>query len=330
MSLDEMVGTQVGTDVSLDPDVLRTSATYAPVLCLVEYGLEDPGRSRVTGYRGVQLGDVDVFRYEGVGLHRGDRKASHIRADHMDDYLVTIPLRARLGFCQGEQARAVEPGEFALLSTARPFAGSVAGLAPHEMFSALHVRISGAVLRQRLPHVEECCGHVVGLRPGAGVILQRMCEMAITDAGSLSRNEGRQFASMLVDAVVNAAAEAPEILERPILSARWTTVRIGRQAKAYIEHHLSDPDLDTDAVAAHCRVSKRYLQSVFADSGETVVSTIHEMRLCRCREALKSPALRRQTVAQIARHWGFTDLPYFCRSYKSRFQCSPGADRELH
>ncbi len=315
---------------AIDPDTIKVSAAYAPVLCMVEYAIAEAEQSWVTGYEGVQLGVVDVFLYEGVGLHRGDRKPHHVQADRRDDYLVTIPRRARIDFCQAEKAYSAEPGSFALLSTSRPFTASVSSLSHHEIFSALHVRVAGSILRQRIPHVEECCGQPMRLRSGAGVMLQLMCELAIVEGRGLSVSEGRRFAGMLVDAVTNAAMEAPEVLALPVLSSSWAHIRIGRQAKAYIENHLSDPGLDTEAVASHCRVSKRYLQSVFADFGETVNSTIREMRLQRCREALRSPALHKQTVGQIATRWGFTDMPHFCRAYKSRFNTSPSRDRELH
>jgi transcriptional regulator GlxA family with amidase domain len=77
-------------------------------------------------------------------------------------------------------------------------------------------------------------------------------------------------------------------------------------------------------------VSKRYLQAVFADSADTVMSTIREMRLQRCREALRSPALRNWSVTQIAMQWGFAEMANFCRAYKTRFDTPPSRDRGLH
>ncbi len=330
MSIDTSGGLGGETGVALDPAALMTSAVYAPVLCMVDYGITEPERSWVTGYRGVQLGVVDVFRYEGIGRHRGERGLRHVQADQMDDYLLTLPLRAHINIYRNGEARSVEPGEFALLSTSQAFIGEISSQAAREPFSALHVRVSGSVLRQRMPHAEECCWKVMRLRSGAGVILQQLCNLAVDEGRGLSPAEGRRFAGMLTDAVTNAVLEAPEVRALPILSSNWAYVRIARQAKAYIENHLPDPGLDTDTVAAHCRVSKRYLQAVFADSGETVGATIRELRLQRCREALRSPALQHQPVSQIAMYWGFADMPYFCRAYKARFDTSPSRDRELH
>lgn len=327
MSIDTAAVQHGETGTAIDPATLMTSAVYAPVLCMVDYGIAEPEHSWVTGYQGVQLGVVDVFRYEGIGRHHGERGLEHVQADRMDDYLLTLPLRAHINIRQGGQTRSVEPGEFALLSTSQPFYADISSQSPRETFSAVHVRVSGSALRQRMPHAEECCWQAMRLRAGAGVILQQLCNLAVDQGRGLSPAEGRRFAGMLMDAVTNAALEAPELQSLPILSSNWAYVRIARQAKAYIENHLSDPGLDTDTVAAHCRVSKRYLQAVFADSGETVSSTVREMRLQRCREALRSPALRHQSVSQIAMHWGFADMPYFCRAYRARFDQTPSKDR---
>lgn len=314
---------------ALDASQISASATYAPVLCLVDYAVAEPAQSCVTGFQGVQLGVVDVFRYEGVGLHRGDRRQHHIDADRLDDYLLTLPLRAHIDLHREGQTRSVEPGQFALLSTSQPFVGSISSAARGETFSALHVRVSGSALRQRLPHAQACCWQPIRLRPGAGVILRQICEMAVNEGRGLTRSECGRFASMMVDAVTNAIQEAPEVLGLPMLSGRWAHLRIAQQAKAYIEAHLPDSRLDTDAVAAHCHVSRRCLQSVFAELGETVGGTIREMRLQRCREDLRNPALHQQTVTQIAMHWGFFDMPNFCRAYRARFDQSPSGDRQL-
>lgn len=327
MSLESPSESSFGAS-ALDATQLASSATYAPVLCLVDYAEAEPAQSYTSGIRGVQLGMVDVIRYEGVGLHRGDRRQQHIDADRLDDYLLTLPLRAHIDLTRDGRARTLEPGQFALLSTSQPFVGAISGTTRDETFSALHVRISGTALRQRLPHAQACCWQPMRLRPGAGVMLQQICEMAVREGQGLTRSEGSRFASMMIDAVTNAIQEAPEVMGLPILSGRWAHLRIAQQAKAYIEAHLPDPRLDTDTVAAHCRVSKRYMQSVFAELGETVGGTVREQRLQRCREDLRNPALRQQTVTQVAMHWGFFDMPNFCRAYRARFDQSPSGDRQ--
>ena len=305
-----------------------SAADISPiVLCAVDYDPAQNTRAYVKGHRGVRLGAVDVQHYEGVGRHFGSRSAQHIAADHMDDYLVSIPLQVHVEFAQSGERGSAEPGSFALLSTSMPFAASISALRRHETFSGLNIRISGHALRQRLPIVDSCCGRAIRTRKGAGVIMQRMCELMLAEGRELSAAEATQFGAMLIDAVVTAISEAPEVLAVTRHTQRATPIRIWKEAMAFIDEQLPNPGLDTDAVAQHCHVSKRYLQVVFAGMNGTVSGVIREARLQRCREALRNPALRQQSVAQIAMHWGFNDLPNFCRSYKARFDASPGRDR---
>ncbi len=49
---------------------------HAPVLCQVAYSIGSARYSRVTSYRGLYLGDIDVLQYEGVGVHSA-RAATH-------------------------------------------------------------------------------------------------------------------------------------------------------------------------------------------------------------------------------------------------------------
>lgn len=300
---------------------------HAPLLCRVEYGLADQARDRVTGYRGVRLGPIDVFQYEGIGLHHCDRNWTHVRADGLSDFLITIPLQARTTFEQCGTSGATGPGSFSVFSTAQPFAGTVSGMDGRDTFSALHLRIVGDELRRRLPHAEDCCGRALQVRPGAGSIMQQMCTIAIDQGRHLSHGEATRYGHMLVDAIVNVLAEAGELQSLAGVGAAAHR-RIRQEATAFIDSHLAEPWLDLDTVATHCRVSKRYLQAAFSGSGDTVCTTIREKRLQKCREDLRNPAQRHRSISQIALLWGFNDLPYFSRAYRRRFDCSPSQDRE--
>ncbi|RQR22043.1 helix-turn-helix domain-containing protein [Burkholderia sp. Bp9143] len=308
-----------------DPEVVEAAFAHSPVHCRVDYSVDR--HSRVTGYRGVQLGAVDVSCYEGVGYHRGDRPSSHVLADRRDDFLLTIPLRARIDMQQGEASQALSAGAFCLLATSRPFRASVRSLHDGEVFSALHLRIGGSMLRQHIANVEMVCGQALPLKPGTGSMLRRVCQMAIEEGRWIAPHEVHGLATMLVTAVTNAIGDLPDKLAPPASATMQAHQRIARQAAEYIEAHLSDVDLDTEAVASHCRVSKRYMQTVFAERGQTVRDVIRELRLLRCREALRNKALQGQPVALVAYSWGFTDLPNFCRAYKARFGVQPSRDR---
>ncbi len=299
----------------------------SPVLCLVDYAISSQRHASVTGIQRVNLGSVDVIRYQGVGIHRGDRKPHHIVEDHCDDYLVTIPLQARIDFLQCGTHSAAETGEFVVLSTARPFEASVASAKQQEAFSALHVRISGSLLRARVPHMDSCCDRPLLIRPGAGNIMRGLCELALVEGSALSGNQGSHLATMLTDAVANATFEAPELLGLSPANLNSAYARLRRRADSFIDANLSNPALDVERIAEHCKVSKRYLQLAFAALDRQICAEIRHRRLARCQAAFLSPQLRDSSITQIAITWGFNDLAYFSRAYKAQFGRSPSDER---
>ena len=133
--------------------------------------------------------------------------------------------------------------------------------------------------------------------------------------------------TVLIDMVANSISGAPELDRQLSLSLQSTPQRILAKAKAYIESHLSNPELNLRLIAQHCNVSVRSLQSAFASSSMTVTALILERRLLHCRAALKNPALHEEPVTRIAMTWGFNSPAYFSQVYKDRFGITPSADR---
>ena len=85
--------------------------------------------------------------------------------------------------------------------------------------------------------------------------------------------------------------------------------------------------LDPEAIARGCGISTRYLHELFRDTNQTLGSWIRDQRLNACREALRDPS-NRQTVAEIAYRWGFSDQAQFSRAFKARFGMPPKEYRE--
>lgn len=95
------------------------------------------------------------------------------------------------------------------------------------------------------------------------------------------------------------------------------------QAKAYIQAHLGDPDLDPERVASACFVSTRYLHRVFADEDRTVSEWIRSERLEHCRRNLLDPGLSHQPISAIAIRWGLPNASHFSRLFHRAYGCSP-------
>jgi AraC-like DNA-binding protein len=99
-------------------------------------------------------------------------------------------------------------------------------------------------------------------------------------------------------------------------------------AKDYIDRNLHDPGLSTRRVADSLGISVRHLSRVFKPEGLTPARYILDRRLTRAQ--LRDPASHRTTIADIAHRWGFTSQAHFTRTFRGRFDQTPGEARTRH
>ena len=115
--------------------------------------------------------------------------------------------------------------------------------------------------------------------------------------------------------------------ERPRISSAHslalTTVR------AAIEARLTDPALDPGGIAAAAGISVRYANAVLAHEGTSIARLILATRLSRCRKALEDPSQAHRTLSEIATGWGFSDMTYFGRRFKTAYGVLPSEYRAL-
>lgn len=314
---------------------LRLVAEYTPEdmpslvkssFCTMSYQVAPGIRSPMTRFKGIGLGSVDVFRHEGIGKRIGSRSPAHIRNHWVDDFIISMPLDARVSTRQGGHVAELDPGSFVFLSAAKPFSASVAGAHPDDVCSAFLIRISGPLLRERAPLLDDCCGLPLRIKTGAGRIMQTLFDLALSEGAALSHTQLSGFNDMLLAAISNVAIESSETGERHPPRQRALD-RVREEAMAYILCQLSNPALGCGQIAQHCKVSERYLQTAFASADTTVGGFIRETRLQQCRASLSNPGLRDTSIIDIALRWGFGDAPYFSRAYKARFGKPPSAER---
>jgi len=98
-------------------------------------------------------------------------------------------------------------------------------------------------------------------------------------------------------------------------------------AQQFITNNLADPELSIGKVAAHLKVSQRYVQKLFESTGSTFSETLVSARLDACYRALTDTRQSRRTIADIAFSTGFNDLSWFHRCYKQRWNETPGDTR---
>ena len=276
---------------------------------------------------GVHLGAVDVFRHEASGVHRGHRRLQHYRQDHVDDFLISVPIRGRTTLIQAGSSVAIEAGSFIISATAKPITFTSESGNSRSTFQTYHVRVSGSLLRARVPQIDLYCHHPIKIGGGTGEIMTSMFALAIKEGAALTPAQARSFGDMLIDAIANTTRDAPELASFHPDSRQTAYVRIRDEAGHFIDCNLSNPVLDPALVAKHCGISVRHLHAAFAAASQTLSSLIKENRLEGCRVALHSAELRDRSIFEIAMRWGFNDPAYFSRAYKTRFGKTPRDDR---
>jgi AraC family transcriptional regulator, positive regulator of tynA and feaB len=98
-------------------------------------------------------------------------------------------------------------------------------------------------------------------------------------------------------------------------------------ARQFITNNLADPALSIGKVAAHLKVSPRYVQKLFEGTGSTFREMLVSARLDICYRALTDTRQSRRTIADIAFSSGFNDLSWFHRCYKQHWGETPGDTR---
>lgn len=294
-----------------------------------EYDAPDSTAACQTRLKSVTLGAVRILRHAGLGRRTSLRRMDHIRKDHVDDILISLPFEGRSVFTQGGTEVLLDPGHFAILKISHPFSISITSAKSGAEFLQYSAIVPGPMLRLRVPRIDNYCDKAIRITPGAGAIMSSMLEISIREGEALSEAQSRSFGEIMADAIANCIREAPELSGFRAELQVQSHARVREQAEYFIKSNISNPTLGPRLVAEHCKVSARYLNEVFCSASMTVVSLIRETRLDCCRESLLSPELSDRSIFEIALRWGFNDPAHFSRAYKAKFGHSPREDRRL-
>lgn len=129
------------------------------------------------------------------------------------------------------------------------------------------------------------------------------------------------FATHVADLLaltLGAGREAAEMAR--MRGARAARLHAVRQE---VERRLGEADLSVSSVAARHKISPRYLQQLFEESGDTFTRFVAERRLQKAYRLLVDPTRPDALVSSIAYDCGFADISHFNRVFRQRFGCTP-------
>jgi AraC-like DNA-binding protein len=295
--------------------------------CASDYEAVTDGGLYETYFGGIRFGSAGVFMHKGRGRFSGHRRIHHIRDDHVDDYLISLPVNGTSELQQMGARLQIHSGNFVISSTAKPLSESIQSLRPDDEFAAYQVIVSGSLLRTLVPAIDAYCHIPIKVESGAGEIMVSLFSLALSEGAALSESQSRSFGDMLIGAIVNTTRDIPELARQITEHSCSPYARIRDKASHFIVCNLSNPALSPTLVAQHCNISERYLYAAFAETSTKPGQFIKETRLDRCRTSLKCSELMGHSVQEIALSWGFKDAAYFSRTYKEQFGKTPKEDR---
>ena len=100
-----------------------------------------------------------------------------------------------------------------------------------------------------------------------------------------------------------------------------------QRCMAFIDAHLSDPELDARRCADALRVSPRYFFRLLETHGVRFRAHLLEQRLQRIHQALQAAPAGRLNLSAVAFQHGFSDAAHFSQAFRKRFGCSPSTLR---
>ncbi|WP_372454444.1 helix-turn-helix transcriptional regulator [Rhodococcus qingshengii] len=80
-----------------------------------------------------------------------------------------------------------------------------------------------------------------------------------------------------------------------------------------------------NSVAKHHRMSRRYLEMLFARRDESPAAYLRGLRMEEARRCLQTVPV--PDVSEVAHRVGYRDATSFIRAYRRRYQETPGATR---
>ena len=94
-----------------------------------------------------------------------------------------------------------------------------------------------------------------------------------------------------------------------------------QQAKDYIEHHYTDPNMSLNEVAARVSHSPSHFSTLFSqETGQTFKAYLTQLRIKRAKELLRTTTLK---STEISYQVGYNDAHYFSYVFRKTTELSP-------
>ena len=261
---------------------------------------------------------VNIARSSTFGLIEGStspaRQGSSRGSVVNDDVTFSGVTTSSWGASQLGRSLDLHPGDWSLLSNSDV---SVITVPEECRFKAFTV--SRAAMKRLVPDIGATFARRIPASSPALQMLMRYLDLARRDNVVTTPELAAAFTDHVCDLLALALGPTRDAAEqartRGLPAARLQAI------KDDIADNLGRPDLSVHSLAARHKVSVRYVQKLFEESGCTFTQFVMEERLIAAHKALA--ARSDVPILGIAYELGFNDVSYFNRSFRQRFGCTP-------
>ncbi|MFF7359611.1 helix-turn-helix domain-containing protein [Streptomyces sp. NPDC008125] len=272
-----------------------------------------------------RLGPVQAVTMQGVTTQddsvRVCRLAQPTASQRDEALLVVIPVQGAVAVDQGHGVIRVSPGATVFCDLSRPMRIDFSG-----SFHATCLIVPKWLVSLTEDELRRLTAKPIHADTPSGSLLLPLLTQLANTAPALSSGTGEALVSNVVDLISVLAGEwLREATDETPEAARQLLSRI----QEYIDQHLGDPDLSPEAIAQAHHISVRYLHKLFQYEDMTVSRWVRRRRLHACRRELARRTRTSQTIAAVARGWGFTSSAHFSRAFRTTYGMSPAEWRGL-
>ncbi|MEU6263277.1 helix-turn-helix domain-containing protein [Saccharopolyspora shandongensis] len=239
-------------------------------------------------------------------------------AARLDREFVSIGLQeqGRSELIQGSRTARLSPGDLVVYKTSHPYT-----LDQYDRFRMHLFHVPRQAVALSNSDIYAVAATTLPAESGVATMLAPLLSMLARNATSCPPRVGEQLAGTVTDLLAMLISERIE--EDESAGERSAGQVMTRRVREYVNQHLADPDLSPEAIAAHHRISVRYLHKIFEGEGTTISRWIQRRRLEECSRELAQRRRVIPTVSAVAQRWGFVNPAHFSRVFRAAYGMSP-------
>jgi AraC-like DNA-binding protein len=268
--------------------------------------------------------DMVFRRLPGLGIMSGERSPATYRRKHCqtdsDNLFVTVGLTGSFVAEQLGHSAEVGPGDAFVGTGAEPVAARGSRGNRSLVLSVPRHAIAGAV-----PGLDAMYGRLIpaenpNLRMLAGYVgfLEQVDSLAVPELQLSAVKHIHDLLALTLGASRDGAAIAR------LGGGRAARLR---EIKTDIEQTIGREEISVGVLAARHRLPVRYVQRLFEAEGVTFTEFVLGRRLAKAYALLTNRRFADRPIGTIAFEAGFTNQPYFNRSFRSCYGASPSEVR---